>query len=200
MNAFQPVEALLGLGSIHPERPRHGRGVELVALDAGGDEQAMVALTELRDPCLNHAAHRLRQVAVELRERTCEHPVTVLLTDHAAVTQITHELDGEERVAFGSRLDRCLQVCGKTMLRKFQRQIVVDVVRRQERKGHLRADAACLQLQFDSQERMIGQQQLGRRRSRAHAPSPTPGCPRGPRSSGRARSPGCSPRSRRRSP
>ena len=87
-----------------------------------------------------------------------EHPATVLLVQHAAIAKMTDELDGEERAAFRSRVDRGGQPGGETMVRKFQRQITLHVLRRQKRERELAACAARLQLQPHPQQRMRGKQ------------------------------------------
>ena len=76
-------ELVFDVGGVEAEHRRHDRRVELVALHARHGEQAPVALTELLDLSLDHAAHGLRQLAHDVRNGTRESPVAVHLGNHA---------------------------------------------------------------------------------------------------------------------
>ena len=60
-----------------------------------------VGRAELIHLPLDHAADRLRQLALEVRHGPDQRPAAVVLNDHSAVAQVAEQIDHEERIALG---------------------------------------------------------------------------------------------------
>ncbi len=119
-------------------------------------------MAELIHLPLDHAANRFRQLALDVRHRAGERPAIAFLNDHSAVAQVAKQIHHEERIALGSRVEKCHEFFGQLVPGERQRQVAGEVVAAQERQGDLAADASPLKVKLDGSKRMLAERQVGR--------------------------------------
>ena len=131
---------------------------------------------------VDHAAHRLRQIrAAHPASALRDDPRPGLLDDPAGVAQVAHEVDHEERAAFGLGVDHRRRsraesdVPGNSSARYRSTSAVLE-----KRAGRLPRTGRALQVAADRQERMLRQRHVrrtvaGQARARACRRSGRPG-------------------------
>src|SRR5262245_60584073 len=73
-------------------------------------------------------------------------------------SQITQQVDDEQRASFGMAMNQLQELVWKIMARKRHLQVALQVAALQEVQGQLRADAFALKLELDAVKRMRPQQ------------------------------------------
>jgi len=99
------IQASLDVGCLSSQKLGDYGRVKLRPLYAGGHQQLAVGRAELIHLPLDHAADRLRKLALEIRDRLCQHPVVVLQDDYPAVAQVKEQIDNKERIALRARVE-----------------------------------------------------------------------------------------------
>src|SRR5687768_3891090 len=72
--SVERLEPVFDLGNVEGERARDGRGIEALSLHGCGCQKIPVVELELADLPLDHAAHRLRNVAFDVGQRARNRP------------------------------------------------------------------------------------------------------------------------------
>ena len=128
----------------------------------------MIVLAELPELTLDHPAHGLRQLALDLRQPVPEFPLTVHLRDRSLVSKIPHEVGHEERTALGLGVDQGRKIAGKTMTWELEFEVVRDLGLLQELELQLPAQPAGLEIRLDLEERVLRKQHVRRPVGRDH--------------------------------
>src|SRR5690606_36946639 len=98
------LAALLDRVGLLVERRGDRRDAEVDARDARRLDHAPIFLVERFDLAVDHAAQALGQTGRKLLDAVAEDDLTVLLADHALAQQVVEDVDHEERVALGARV------------------------------------------------------------------------------------------------
>src|SRR5712692_6452556 len=149
MDSLEGVQPFLHGADLDLQRIRENGGIEFMALDAGGEQELTLVPRQLIDLSLNHRAHRLRQVALDVQYRVGQRPAIALLDDGAAVAQVTKNVAHEERVTVGLRMNEVREVGRELVVRELEVDISSYVVFPERCEGDVTADASPLQIAFE---------------------------------------------------
>src|SRR5262249_42183694 len=122
---------------------------------------------ELVNLPFDHAADRLRQLALEVRGGLGQFPGTAVPNDDPAVAQVAEQIDHEERIAFRPGVEDAREVIRELMPDKGHRHVAGDVATAQVRQGDLTTDTSPLQFQLYKPEGVLAPQEV-RRAIRQH--------------------------------
>lgn len=120
--ALEAIERVLDCRFVEPQHLRDHRRVEVRALNRRCRQQRPIVLAERPELALDHAPHRLGQLALERLQARGEHARPVVAAgDRAAALQIAEQVDEEQRMPFGPLVDQLQQLRGQRMTGTFER-------------------------------------------------------------------------------
>ena len=158
MHPPEVVEAFFHRAGARAERARERDRVELVALDRSAGEEPAVRRVDAVDLALDHAAHRLRQLALDRRHRPRQMEPTLVALDHRAIAQVAQKLGEKERIALGSRVEEPGQEGWEVVVREERVDVRRDRHRVEQADRDLATEATALELALDVQKRMLAEQ------------------------------------------
>ena len=155
VHALQILEPLFGLFRGNAQHPAGDRRVELVALHARHRQQLVICLIELPDLAFDHPQHRLRQLALDLRQTVDQPPPAVHLSDRTLVSQIPHDVGHEQRAALGLLMDQRRELGRKAVAGELEIEVLRNLGLVQKPELDLAAHSARLQIGLDLQEGVL---------------------------------------------
>src|SRR5687767_14812665 len=100
VNSVERFEAVFDLRDVEREGTGYCRGIEALSLHRCGGKKIPVIELELADLALDHAAHRLRNVAFDIGQRSWNRPRAIGFHDRAPRLQVLEQIFDKQWVAF----------------------------------------------------------------------------------------------------
>ncbi len=152
VDVLQALEPFLHPCRIAGKHLRDHRRVKLLPLYARDGEQPTINRREVSELPLDHAPHRFWEPPLDVRNRCGQSPPALNLHDGAVIAEVAEEIHQEEWAALCPGMHEREEGGRERVDGKLERQVLRDLVRRQELEADLAAYAPRLQVELHRPE------------------------------------------------
>jgi hypothetical protein len=160
MDLLQSLQPFFDFFAVHLDGGGDHGGVEFDALHAGSDQQLAIHRVEALDGPFDQAADRVGHFQLEMRPPLGEPPFILLFRDDAAVGELPHQIDNEQRRARGAFVQQADEVVGKPIARIGCGQIPLQIIPAEGTQPCLAPHTAPLKGPPHVDKRVLGEQQV----------------------------------------